>query len=198
MMSLWNFLPWAALAAMAALLGAACWTDWHQRRIPNLLSVAALGLVLAWQAFAPAGDGLFDPRHPGTTGLQSALTTAGLAFSAFLLLHLMGVMGAGDVKLMAPVAAFFGSPVHVLPLLLAIMLAGGLLAFSRMGPRARRAQMRLNLRLIWMSLWYRRELAGVPLFDPRRDSADRLPYAFAIALGSLSYAALLLGGVLHP
>lgn len=194
-MSAWHYLPWLTLAAT---LAAACWTDWHQRRIPNFLSVAALGFALAWQAFAPAGDGLFDPRDPGATGAASALSAAALAFGAFLLLHLAGVMGAGDVKLMAPVGAFFGSPAHVLPLLAAILLAGGLLAVSRMGPRARREQIKQNLRLIWMTLSYRRELAGAVLFDPRRDSADRLPYAFAIALGSLSYAALLLGGALHP
>lgn len=194
-MNTWLYPSWVMLALT---LAAACWTDWHERRIPNILSLAALGFALAWQAAAPAGDGLFNLRHPGATGVLPALGAAALAFGAFLLLHRIGVMGAGDVKLMAPVGAFFGSPVHVLPLLAAIVLAGGLLALSRMGSRSRRAQMRHNLGLIWMGLMYRRQLAGVTLFDPRRDTADRLPYAFAIALGSSVYAALLLGGVLHP
>lgn len=194
-MTAWQIIAWAALTTA---LGAACWTDWHSRRIPNLLSVAALGLALAWQALAPAGDGLFSLRHPGATGVLPALGAAGLAFVAFLLLHLFGMTGAGDVKLMASVGAFFGHPSHVLPLIGSVAIAGGLLAVSRMGSRARREQVLHNLRLIWMGLMYRRQLAGAVLFDPRRDTADRLPYAFAIALGSLAYAALLLGDALQP
>lgn len=194
-MNAWQTTAWIALAGV---LGAACWTDWHARRIPNLLSVAALGVALAWQGLAPAGNGLFDPLHPGASGVLPALGAAALTFSAFLMLHMLGMMGAGDVKLMAPVGAFFGSPSHVLPLIASIAMAGGLLAVSRLGSRARREQMQHNLRLIWMGLAYRRQLAGAVLFDPKRDTADRLPYAFAIALGSLAYASLLLGGVLQP
>src|SRR5690606_17804506 len=117
-------------------------------------------------------------------------------FAGFLLLYLMRTMGAGDVKLMAMLGAFFGF--EALPaLVLLVFLAGGVLVALRLFDGARRRAVFANLQLILLSRFAALSGSGVgPQFDPRTDSADRLPYAFAIAGGALALAALQLTGVI--
>jgi prepilin peptidase CpaA len=96
---------------LLGLLGAAA-TDLRSRRIPNrvVLLILAAGIVLqllhGWPA---AGIGL---------------TAASTVFVALAFLAHYGVMGEGDVKLIAAVTLLV-PPHGIAPLLLAIALAGG-------------------------------------------------------------------------
>ena len=68
-------------------------------RVPNLLTVPAMIAALVYHAAAPPPASL-------------ASSLAGLCFGAGILfaLYLGGIMGAGDVKLMAAVGAWLGLP----------------------------------------------------------------------------------------
>ena len=187
---------WAMRGTVLLLLAAICMNDLRSRRIPNRLVLAGLLIALAWQALGPAGAGLFHPVAPGALGLSSSLAGAAAAFAGFLLLYLMRTMGDGDVKLMAMLGAFFGlEPLPTLVLL--VFLAGGVLVALRLFDGARRRAVFANLQLIILGRFTALSGAGVgPQFDPRTDSADRLPYAFAISGGALLLAALQLTGVI--
>jgi prepilin peptidase CpaA len=185
--SVWSL--WLVRGVVVALLLAICVTDLRFRRIPNRLVVAGLLLALAWQAMGAAGEGMFSGARSGALGLGQALGGAAVAFVSFLVLHAIGVMGAGDVKLMAFLGAVFG--LAMLPwLLLAVFTAGGVLAGLRMLQAERRRRVLGNLRLILFSATSAVGGGSGPRFDPRADTADRLPFAVAIVAGALALAAL--------
>jgi hypothetical protein len=76
-----------------------------------------------------------------------------------------------------------------------VFLAGGVLVALRLFDRARRRAVFANLQLIVFG-----RLAALgggvgPQFDPRTDSADRMPFAFAISGGALLLGVLQLIGV---
>ena len=177
-------LPWLLLLSV---LCAAVWTDCSSRRIPNGLIALGLGCGLLWQWLGPQGAWSFDPDDPGATGVGGWLLAGGGLLLAFLPFFALGIMGAGDVKLMWVVGGMVGgSPGHwdhLAGIVLGVLLSGGVLALYRM--------CRLGI--------YRQVLGNlVRLMRPRRgpldrplsgsgQSADRMPYAVAIALGSLGY-----------
>lgn len=177
------------------LLASICVSDFRARRISNRLVFAGLLVALGWQALGPAGSGLFHPGVPGALGATSAFAGAAAAFVVFLALHLMRAMGAGDVKLMAMLGAFFGFEA-VPALVLLVFLTGGVLVALRLFDGARRRAIFANLQLIVFGRLAVLTGGVGPQFDPRADSADRLPYAFAISGGALLLAALQLMGVI--
>jgi prepilin peptidase CpaA len=188
-------LAWAACAAMLVILAAACTTDLRDRRIPNKLVVVGLAVSLIWQSFGPTGAGLFHATQPGALGFGPALAGAAGAFAIFLILHLARAMGAGDVKLGAMLGAFFG--IELLPrLVLSIFLVGGVLAGLRMLNSQRRRAVLANLQLIFFERFAALGGGVGPRFDPSTDTADRLPYAFAISGGALLLASLCMSGVI--
>jgi prepilin peptidase CpaA len=109
---------WLALAmvtlAMAAL------SDWHHRRIADRgpLIVAILAVL----------HGLTIGRHPPldmAIHLAVTLSLGSIALGAFFL----GMMGGGDVKLMAALGLWL-SPRAALDLVLVVALAGGLMGMG--------------------------------------------------------------------
>ena len=109
------------LLCLLALLGAglvyACWTDWTSRTIPNELNAAiALAAPLYWYA---TGLSLWPD-----VGIQLAI--AGVLFAIFAGCFALGMMGGGDVKLIAALGLWF--PVLVaLNLLVLMSLIGGVI-----------------------------------------------------------------------
>lgn len=180
---------WVLRFVLLALLAWICLADLRVRRIPNRAVASGLFIALAWHGLAPLGSGLFDRYDAGGLGIFAALAGAAVAFGFFLLLHLMRIMGAGDVKLMAMLGAVFG--LSTLPVLvLAVFLTGGVLVALRLFDTARRRAVFSNLRLILFGRLAALDGGAGPQFDPRTDSADRLPFAFAIAGGALVTALL--------
>ncbi|SFN59892.1 leader peptidase (prepilin peptidase) / N-methyltransferase [Pseudonocardia ammonioxydans] len=128
---------WAVLGVLAArwvpLLAVLCWlgvagaaTDLLRRRLPDALTLPALPVVLA--ALVPAGPAAV------LRGVAGAVLLAGV----YAAVHLVSpvAMGAGDVKLAAPVGAavtggaWAGLPVAAVlaAVLSAVVAAGALLA----------------------------------------------------------------------
>lgn len=156
--------------ACAALLVAAAANDFAARIIPNRipLLLLALGLVL----------------HIAQGSLWPALATAGGVFAVLFLLWRFGVMGGGDVKLLAA-TAFCVAPATVPALIVRVGLAGGvlgvaylaarLLVKSPRGPAPRPMPNRrapLAARVLRAEAW-------------RIGHRSPLPYGIAIAVGGL-------------
>jgi prepilin peptidase CpaA len=110
------------LLACGLVAGAVC--DWRSRTIPNWLNAAiALGAIPFWWA-----SGLpFWPDIPLHVGVALAV------FAIFALAFQLGMMGGGDVKMVAAVALWL-PPLAVLQLLVIMSLAGGLLTVAMLVP----------------------------------------------------------------
>lgn len=175
---------------IAGLLAAIA-TDLRRRRIPNQLILACWAAAIGWHALGPAGAWSFDPVAPGATGLPGGLLGLAALLAAYMPFYLLRIMGAGDVKLMSVVGAFFGATsdawTQLVGVSLTVLAAGGVLSVARMLAAGRSAAVFGNLRLIFAGLSGRAAGAPGPVFDPRTDSADRMPYALAIAAGTVFY-----------
>ena len=180
-----------AASVLALILAAAVAHDLHTRRIPNALILAGWGMAFGWHLLSAPGAWSFDPVEPGALGLGGSLAGAAALMLAFLPFYVFRIMGAGDVKLMSVVGAFFGvSPdawVQLPGVALTVLVCGGLLSACRMFVSRNRAQVVANLRLIGTGMIGRLSGLPAPAFDARTDSADRMPYAIAIALGTVVY-----------
>jgi prepilin peptidase CpaA len=126
---------------------------------------------------------------PGGIGPGTAL--GGMAAGLVLLLpmHLLRVMGAGDVKLMAAVGAFVGFPAVLMTVFITV-LAGGVLAVAWALWLGRLREVLRNVRTgLFLSM---ADVAGRSL--PRPESLPtiqaRIPYALAIAAGAVAQACL--------
>jgi prepilin peptidase CpaA len=104
-------------AVLTVVLVLSVWFDVSQRRIPNWLTVGGAVAALVLRGFI-GGGAVWAGLLGGTVGLALGL-----------LLFAIGVMGAGDGKLLATVGFFlgFGVFVQALPL---IGVVGGLLALA--------------------------------------------------------------------
>ena len=90
--------------------------DLRQRRIPNVLTLPVMaGGIIYWSVFSGV-DGFMH----GTGGLL-------LGIGFLVIFYLMGIMGAGDVKLMGAVGSFLG-PQGVFHAFLYSAIIGGLYA----------------------------------------------------------------------
>ncbi|MGO8750727.1 MAG: prepilin peptidase [Thermoguttaceae bacterium] len=114
----------APMTIVTVLVMAAAIFDVWTFRIPNLLTVPAMISALVYHAAAPPPASL-------------ASSLAGLCFGAGILfvLYLGGIMGAGDVKLMAAVGAWLGLPAVFHVFVISAMATGvysvALLAWDR-------------------------------------------------------------------
>lgn len=177
--------------ALACLLMAAVRTDLSSRRIPNRLILAGWALAFAWHLAGPPGEWTFDPARPGAAGPLGALAGLVAMLLGFMPFYLLRIMGAGDVKLMSVVGAFFGASAdtwtQLLGVSLFVLVAGGLLGLVRICLGRTHSSVLESFGLLRAALTGRLLGLPSPTFDPRTDTADRMPYAVAIALGSFSY-----------
>ncbi len=157
--------------AMLLTVGAAAVWDLRTRRIPNLLVVGGLVLALGLHALQ------------GGAALLGCALGAVVALTAGILLYSVGLIGAGDAKLLCAAAAFLG--VRGVPAFFAFAaLAGGALALvsalrQHLLLRALRDAGQLTMRVLSMGMW------GAPA---QAEAGRRLtlPYAVAIAAGAVA------------
>lgn len=163
------------LLLLAVHLGAAVYQDIKARRIPNKVVLSGLIVALAFHVYMSGLSGLGDAVIGALTGLLVMLP-----------IYLLRLMGAGDVKLMAMAGAFAAGAQATLWMVLYSMVAGGLLAllFASRGP----VREKLSSNLFIMLKLGPSELDGRGSGDANKlQPAARLPYAVAIACGSLGY-----------
>jgi len=169
--------PAVVIGSVACLI--AVTTDLAWRRVPNWLTIPLVVVALV-----TAGV-----EH-GWRGFAAALLVACAALAAGFFPYAMGLLGAGDVKLFAGVAALAGYPA-TLDLALFTGVAGGVLA-------AIIAVSRGELRAIVTRLFARFKTSlvtgGLATAIAEKSSA-RLPYALAIGAG---FAAVAAGNSIAP
>jgi prepilin peptidase CpaA len=144
--------------------------DVRYRRIPNKLVCATL--------FAGISLNLV---FRGWHGLASSLEGMVVAFVMMFVLHAIGTMGAGDVKLFAAVGSIVGIS-SVPQTLMIVALMGGVLAVAKMIYARRVGRTMLGVVHFFYGL-----LPGqtVPRFEVPPDGSNTLPYAIPICLGAL-------------
>jgi prepilin peptidase CpaA len=160
----------AVAALLVPLAFIISYYDVRYRRIPNAYVLAGLvgGLVV---------NLLFG----GWSGLLQSVGGCLLAFGVMLVLHIIGAMGAGDVKLFAAIGAVVGLKL-VLPTFLVVILTGGVLAVVTMFQTGTFASTMQRVVQIFAGL-----LPGwkMPRFAVPTDKRYTIPYGVAITLGSL-------------
>jgi prepilin peptidase CpaA len=144
--------------------------DLRTHRIPNFITFTAmvLGLVL----YAVVG---------GMSGFLDAFGGLGIGLGVFLIVYIMGGMGAGDVKLMGGMGSLLGVEKTIFALL-STALIGGILAIIK-----------ITATSSWKDTYYRFLL----LLTVRSKTSDgqtrgiderpglTIPYGVAIGLGSI-------------
>ena len=170
--------------------------DIRTRKIPNRLtaSFALLGFSLQFMGDVPRG------AITSILGLVAGLIV-------FLLPYLMGAMGAGDVKLMAAIGALSNWR-FVLVVMLFTALAGGIVVLARRAIKG--GLWRTLKRMGHLFLFYLFSLVTLLVPTPalikqkeqhRIDTSDKeqdyMPYAVAIALGSVITLVLAYTGTLR-
>jgi len=173
---------------LACLLAWAVASDVRSRRIPNQLVVLGLLAGFTLQATVTPGAGLFSEPF-GALGLLKA--AAGMALGLLLLLpmYALGAMGAGDVKLMAMLGAFLG-PLDIVGAGLSSVLAGGVLALLVALCQGSLRKVTGNVKLMVLGSVLRGMSGGSARIDAPLAATGQLPYAVAIASGTMSYLLL--------
>ncbi len=177
-----------AVVLLLGLLSAAVWHDVRTRRIPNRLvfSGAMLGLVLN---ALPLRDELVLAPLAAPAGLLMALAGLGLGLALLMPMYMMKAMGAGDVKMMAMIGAFLG-PQAVFSAALLTMLAGGVLALSVAMWNGSLSKVMRNTYHMLLHSWARSAGGALPSIDAPPTPTGKLPYAIAIASGTVIYLVL--------
>jgi prepilin peptidase CpaA len=144
--------------------------DVRTRRIPNWLTFGAAAAALAYGAWSGGLSGL------GTAG-AGWLAGAALFFPFFAL----GGMGAGDVKLLAALAAWLG-PAESVWLAMFAAAAGGVLG---LGVALAHGYMRAAGSNLWLMVmhWRTQGLSPVPGLTLKDSKSPRLAYAIPITIG---------------
>jgi prepilin peptidase CpaA len=161
-----TFLPWVVGVAACAI-AAICDLRW--RRIPNALTLGTFVLALV---LVCAGQGV-------AAGIYT-VAVALVVLSGGFVLFALGIIGAGDAKLLASLAAICGYP-HSVEFVLYTSLCGGVLAIFMAALRGELGALVANLPVrVGTSL-----LSGNLRHAVATQSNARLPYALAVSGGYL-------------
>jgi prepilin peptidase CpaA len=174
--------PAAAIeVVLIAAVATAAFTDLRWRRIPNWLTVSTLAVGFLLNAL------IFDPWW---AGLLMAAKGFALAFGLNLVMYLLRMTGAGDLKLMAAIGALVGCS-NFLGIFLFNALIGGILGLVL-------AAVKHRLRgTLWNMGYMLSEMAkGRPPYlnreqlDVSSPHALTLPRAVPICLGVFAFLVL--------
>jgi len=160
---------------LTVLLLAAVYTDLASRKIPNRLVYSGLGVAIVCQTMLSSGMGLWV-----------SLQGMGLGLAMFLPMYFLRAMGAGDVKLMAMVGAFVG-PKLIIGATLVTLIAGGVMAVMATLWKHEFWKLIENLKVMFLGSMTKLAAGQLPVPDQPTASVGKLPYALAIAAGTLGY-----------
>lgn len=157
------------IAAVATVL-LGCLTDLAFRRIPNVLTLGAAGLALAFHLVTGGGHAFL-----------LSIAGWGVAVLLFLPFFWLGGMGGGDVKLLAALGAWLG-PWPAVVIAFWTSLAGGAMALVLAFATGYFLSLWLNL---WRlaGYWLHAGLKPHPALTLDSPGSPRLPYALPIAAG---------------
>lgn len=179
-------LPYLILMALVVVpvTAYASWIDYKERRVPNWLNAALALTGMAVQTW-----------YFGLSGLGSAMAGLAVGFACLIIPWAMHGMGAGDVKLMAAIGAWFG-PALCLAGFVVGVLVGGVIAAVMISIQNKWLFARANMGMIAqkMSRWDTAfsEFAGARSFG---STSALLPYGIPLTIGSWIVLAAQLTGV---
>ena len=175
------------VTVLAGLLVAACWHDVRSHRIPNLLVLYGMVAGVACQVLSASTS-----VSVALSAAWVALTGIATGLAMLLPLYVVRSMGAGDVKLMAMVGSFLG-PLQTVEATLMALVAVGVLAVVVAAARGTLAAAAANVWTIARGACQpSRSVVAVGM--PASRSAGKLPYALAIAAGTMIQELLARGG----
>ena len=151
------------------ILAVAIVSDLRSRKIPNWLTGPAALLGLGLHTVLDRIDGLVFSIEGIAVGL-----------GLFLVLYVLGWMGAGDAKLYASVGSFLG-PIQTLSAAVLIAMAGGLLTILALGIHQGWKKTGAWLWDLIQMLFLTRSLKPVAAAN----NTLKLPYAVAISIGTV-------------
>ncbi|MBC5828990.1 MAG: prepilin peptidase [Candidatus Eremiobacteraeota bacterium] len=163
------FVTYATLTVGIVACAVATVTDVRTRRVPNWLTFPTMGLALS----------VASTR--GIAPLFCAVTLILVAIACGLVLHGIGLLGGGDVKLLIGICVLVGLP-NCAALLVYTALAGGALALcvslyhGRIIALSKRVARSFAVMVMTKSIGAGRDAIGAT-------NGERLPYAVAIAAG---------------
>ena len=148
-------------------------TDLSTRKIPNSLILFGLVASLVCQIVALQGAG----------GLNW-LAGVAVGFACFIPLYWLRGMAAGDVKLMMAVGGFVGYP-HIIKTAACVFIVGGVMALIMVLVNGKFKLLISNMRVMFIDVFIKAS-SGVSVADDyvMKNSAGRMPYALAIAVGT--------------
>jgi len=167
------------LAGGLACAVAGAYSDVRSGRIPNRMTYGALLAGLAARFFVSGWTGVLE-------GILATLICGGV----FLLFFMLGGMGAGDVKLMAAIGCWAGIRQGLITML-ATAIAGGLLAVGYMVFYHRASRTIHNMGSL-LRFHLTSGLRSHPEINLKSPDAVKIPYAVAIAMGTVYSMGLLL------
>ena len=148
--------------------------DYRERRVPNWLNaaLAAAGILAQYSYF-------------GWSGVGTALARLGVGFGVLIVPWAMHAMGAGDVKLMAAIGAWFGPLLTLLSFAVGGLI-GGVMAVIMIVASGKLSQATANFGIIWakctrLSTAFS-EVGSVKSFG---STTTLLPYGIPLTIGSL-------------
>lgn len=161
-------------AVLTSLLAYAAVSDLRSRRIPNTLVLVLLGTGLAYSVVAGATSSV------GAIGSELGRWAAGLAigFALWIPLYVFRMLGAGDVKLFAAAAAWFGPMGAVRAALLSAVVGGVLSIVFMIWTRTSRVTLQRLGSWALVGAMGRWEAPR-----PAAAAVHQLPYGVAMAIG---------------
>ncbi len=160
-------------------------TDLRFQKIPNMLTFPVMVMALTY--------------HGITNGLDGLLFSAGglaVGFALLILPYLLGVMGAGDVKLMGAVGAILGARGAFMAFLFS-GIAGGIYALIIVLIRGKECRVWVT-RYGTMLKTFLFTGNFIPIPAGKNENTPRLFYGVAIASGTLFSVLLELSGYVFP
>lgn len=174
---------------LLAIVAAAVYTDLRSRKVPNSLVLTGFFAAITFHGLNMEASGF--PNE--SIGLLPAFAGIAVGFAALFPLYALRAMGAGDVKLMMMVGAFLG-PMQTLGAVVLTFLAGGVLAIVMALWQRSFRQLAINLRFMMTTSAMRVAGGESPRFEPLAQTAGRMPYAVAIAAGTVLQLILVRSG----
>lgn len=171
------------IGVLAFFLLIAAASDIKNHRIPNVL--IGIGSILAFA---------INLWVSGLYGLLIACVGFFIGLIIFLPFYLLRTLGAGDVKLMAMVGSFLWPSGQFWGAIAGTLIAGGILAIAVTACSGKIRQMLINTKSILLGGLIDVHLKQMPTLDVGPQSVGKLPYAVAIASGTLGYLALQYAG----
>jgi prepilin peptidase CpaA len=159
------------LILLAALLTIAVVNDLRFQKIPNILTFPAMVAAIAYNSW-----------FSGLEGFLFSIEGIGLGMALFIAFHLLGGMGAGDVKLMGAVGGFLG-PEGVFIAFLFTAFTGGIYSLAIL---AYHGYLRGTLKrygTMFKSFILTKKIVYVSASN--KESKLRLCYGVPIAMGTL-------------